>query len=1006
MSGNEKKIVSDMLSGAKEYGSLPFWSWNDRLEPEKLREQIRNMKSIGMNGFFMHARGGLETEYLGDEWFEAVNACIDEAKKLDMEAWSYDENGWPSGFAGGKLLEDKNNLITYLVFDVQKEYPEPDKPDPDIYDEGFTLGVYTVIGGKMKMVTGPCGEAENYIRVRKRCGRSYVDTLDAEVTAKFIEETHELYKSRIAKEDFGTVMPGFFTDEPQYYRSGTPWSNKLPAEFEKEYGYDPIPLLGSLFVMCEESGAFRHDFYRLANRLFINNFVKPIYDWCEENGCRLTGHGIEEGTLGGQMWGCGGIMPFYEYEHIPGVDCLGRDASNGIAYVQLASVCEQLGRKKALCETFACCGWDVNPTELKNIADCQFAGGVNLMCQHLYPVSERGQRKRDYPAHYSSHLPWQFAMRDFNDHYARLGWLLSRGTDAADTLVISPVRGASMYFSHDEKDFLRWNRASFKLHNLLAGRQILFHYGDEWLIEKYGKVEKGRFIIGGCSYGNVIISSTPSLEGPTAKLLKQFIEEGGKLWISGHRPQCIDGRKSEMPWLRSTTQLAEIESLEHLRVFEIDADGSYSAYHLHGELRAAVRKTDEYGMIYYLTNISQKNLGELAVRVRDLGWNGKNIAELDPITGKLMPVYGEKAMGDFILRLDFARAQSHLLVETDAAPIRPASEKPNPGAPIRGLPLKVVSMTENALTLDRFTVTKEDGIESEERPIERIRDELLRERYRGRLTLTAYFDVSEIPASLSVASEPQKYLAIKVNDQDVVLDGRSFIDPSFRSADIAPLVHVGKNSFSYTIDYYQRDYVYYVLYGGVSESLRNCLVFDTEIECAYLFGDFALKTDGTFIPYTGPENRPHVREYTGGFSVIRSEFGKVCAANITESGYPFFGGSIVAETEYDYRKGGETRLVLNGRYAVCRVEVNGEPVTTLMFENSVELAGLLKEGKNVIRLTVYNSLRNTLGPHHNENPEPYWVCPPNFSLEKGWKDGKCAAYRERYALVRFGVEIG
>ena len=30
----------------------------------------------------MHARGGLETEYMSDEWFAAVRACVDEAKKL------------------------------------------------------------------------------------------------------------------------------------------------------------------------------------------------------------------------------------------------------------------------------------------------------------------------------------------------------------------------------------------------------------------------------------------------------------------------------------------------------------------------------------------------------------------------------------------------------------------------------------------------------------------------------------------------------------------------------------------------------------------------------------------------------------------------------------------------------------------------------------------------------------------------------------------------------------
>ena len=45
----------------------PFWSWNDKLEKSQLLEQIDAMHRAKIGGFFMHARGGLETEYLSDE---------------------------------------------------------------------------------------------------------------------------------------------------------------------------------------------------------------------------------------------------------------------------------------------------------------------------------------------------------------------------------------------------------------------------------------------------------------------------------------------------------------------------------------------------------------------------------------------------------------------------------------------------------------------------------------------------------------------------------------------------------------------------------------------------------------------------------------------------------------------------------------------------------------------------------------------------------------------------
>jgi hypothetical protein len=87
-----------------QYKCLPFWSWNDELVPQELVEQIDWMEKSGIGGFFMHARGGLTTEYLGEEWFRCIEASGKEAQKLGMEAYAYDENGWPSGFAGGKLL--------------------------------------------------------------------------------------------------------------------------------------------------------------------------------------------------------------------------------------------------------------------------------------------------------------------------------------------------------------------------------------------------------------------------------------------------------------------------------------------------------------------------------------------------------------------------------------------------------------------------------------------------------------------------------------------------------------------------------------------------------------------------------------------------------------------------------------------------------------------------------------------------------------------------------------
>ncbi len=107
--------LKNALSGElKEYRSIPFWSWNNSLDEKELVKQIGEMKTAGIGGFIMHARTGLKDEYLGEKWFSCIKACLDKAREIGMDAWVYDENGWPSGFTGGKLLENEDFRARFL----------------------------------------------------------------------------------------------------------------------------------------------------------------------------------------------------------------------------------------------------------------------------------------------------------------------------------------------------------------------------------------------------------------------------------------------------------------------------------------------------------------------------------------------------------------------------------------------------------------------------------------------------------------------------------------------------------------------------------------------------------------------------------------------------------------------------------------------------------------------------------------------------------------------------
>ncbi len=965
-----------ILAGEEEHGSIPFWSWNDRLEEGELRRQIRNMKSLGMHGFFMHARGGLETEYLSDDWFRAVGVCIDEAKKLGMEAWSYDENGWPSGFAGGILLKDPKNLAAFLIAETGKAYPE----NPE-----NVVAVFRKDGDALRRVNAPCTDRD-LIVIRKGYDESYVDTLNPEVTKKFLSATHEAYRERIPADVFGSVMPGFFTDEPQYYRWNTPYSDTLPAVFSEKYGYSLEDGIAALFFDYPGAEEFRYDYYRLIHELFTQNFIRVICEWCGENGVQITGHAVEESSLSGQMMCCGGVMPFYEYEHIPGIDYLGRGIANALAPKQLGSVCAQLGKKKALSEMFACCGWDVTPRELKRIAEMQYANGVNVMCQHLYSYSIRGQRKRDYPCHYSDHNPWQEYLGAFDTYFNRLGAALSLGEEAAEILVLHPMHSAYLHYMRFQDHLGRLEGSLDRLVRTLTEYQIPYHFGDECLMAKYATTDHGTVTVGKMKYRMILIPECDTIDRGTAELLRKYLKDGGKLCAFGKLPERIDGKKADLAFLQPNCTFDDLVSSCPLSVR--GPDGKPRPIH------SMIRKTEE-GRIVFLANPSGNEYRDLRVELK----NCRSLCSLDLNTMEYRPIRGKSNPdGSFSALIDLGDSASVLLAEREFS-LLPYAE----GAKRECLRLEntveFVTRPENMIVLDYADYRLGGGAWKDRIAVMGIKDTLLSERYRGEVTLRYTYVMETVPEKLLLVGEPMKYRSVRINGKDAALTDEKRLDRSFLCWDAAPLTVKGNNTVEMTFDYAQRDYVYYVLYGGVSESLRNCLSFDTEIEPVYLFGLFRTVCDSGFVP----TDRNAVL-YDGSFRLAEQK-DTVDLNDPLKDGYPFFTGRMKVRSVLNWHDGMPTLLNLGGRFAVAELTVNGTPLWARLFDDTFDLTGLLTEGENAVELTLCNSRRNLLGPHHFPDPEPYGVGPNVFSCEKQWKDGKCASYPDRYSFVRFGINF-
>ena len=968
---NEIPIVNDE-------SSLPFWSWNNDLDIEELKKQIHFIKESGHGGFIMHARKGLKTEYLGKKWFACVRECIKLADELGLSAYVYDENGWPSGFVGGKMLRE-GNYAHYLDLQERNDYDET------------ALSVFVRVENRFVRVK-KAGEYSCYYCIYDREDKSFTDILNPKVTETFINETYLPYCIQF-QNDCGKAFKGFFTDEPQFYRYRTPYSPVLKDGFYKEYNQDICNELIYLFNQEEQGYLFRTKYYRLLNKLYIENYIKKIYEFCENYNLEITGHTVEENSLYSQMWGCAGAMPFYEWEHIIGVDWLCRMIGSEMNPKQASSIAQQLGKKRVMAEAFAACGHDVTPMELKWITEFLYANGVNMLCPHLFAYSLSGQGKTDHPPTFSKHNTWSEYYSKFFHYFSKLGYILANTTEIADTLVIHPMNNIYLMYERDKdyesvKDF---EEKFLCLIKKLNQNQVLHHYGWEPLLNKYARVEGSELVVGQCRYKNIIVPEMLSLNCSTVKLLHEFAEAGGKIYYENPEAlEYIDGS----PCIFSKESTISLE--------EIVQKGEIRQKNISENIQCVLRKDEKDNVMLYCVNHSKdsREENEISLSVHD-------ILEYDLIRNIYRQTDSRYQNGQIILKLSLRPMESRLFVLNCQDKI---SDKIYPKK-VYFDQEKVITQTfimrkpqQNYLILDRAAISREGQFYETEKPLPCICEELIKgqsfggdgkQSYCGKLFIKHKFRVDVLPSNLSLRREKMKYLNYYVNGHLVADFCQSDFDCNFEEADILAYVCVGQNEIVYEIEYYQNKDVKRILFeNNDAESLKNCLVYDTEIENLYLIGDFQVSFTEEF-----ERTKNHGIKYSGIPYITKKT---IKGISPVLSGYPFYAGKVVYETEIEFPK--NSQLQLEGRFCAADVYINDVKTDNLFFNHVSDIPADFYGKKVNLKICVTVSLRNLMGPHHAKEAESFVEVPNRFTMQGTWQNSQSILYTPNYNFVDVGLK--
>lgn len=297
----------------KEYRATPLWSWNNKLDKTELLRQIDELRAMGFGGFHMHTRVGLDTEYLGAEFMSMVRACVDYARDhADMFAWLYDEDRWPSGFAGGKITEDHEEFRCRHLLITPWKYGDPEHPGflgtprsnsaearrselgqllaryaIRLDEDGYLVESRRLRDDEKDVVSDD--EDLWYVYEETNApsewfnGSHYVDTLNKDAMRAFIATTHESYKAAVGDE-FGKTVPAIFTDEPQFamkkrltHARGKadvflPWTRDLVETYAGQYdGSDLFAALPEIVWDAHTPSKTRYNFHdHGASRPFIS----------------------------------------------------------------------------------------------------------------------------------------------------------------------------------------------------------------------------------------------------------------------------------------------------------------------------------------------------------------------------------------------------------------------------------------------------------------------------------------------------------------------------------------------------------------------------------------------------------------------------------------------------------------------------------------------------------------------------------------------------------------
>ena len=322
------------------------------------RGTLRKYPQYGIGGTMAFLYGEMYRQ--GTKGPERINPLIEKARDTGYKVWLADDWGYPSGMAGGRVVEQHPEVELHSLVMVTKSGTGKTPIDLVLPDDltdvvatvlyplrdgvpGYSRAAILETQGRKVTGTGLDGDwmlsvfarfrrtrntqAQSTMAQFKHTGR-FPDLMNDRAVASFIENMHGAIMAQI-KNPQG-VIQGFYANEPNlmqtcWQKPGPyaclPWTTALPTEFKAMHGYELTPYLAACFDGDELTARrTRIHFRQTVTRLFARSFGRQIADWCEKRGIRSSGHFLLNEYLSQHVVGYGDMMKFVSEFHVPALD--------------------------------------------------------------------------------------------------------------------------------------------------------------------------------------------------------------------------------------------------------------------------------------------------------------------------------------------------------------------------------------------------------------------------------------------------------------------------------------------------------------------------------------------------------------------------------------------------------------------------------------------------------------------------------------------------------------